>query len=236
MGDENALDRLSDLGWASPVPWAGAATCAEAEERLSRLAGPDSDLLRNPHVEDLWLREKLICQPARRILTPRLGADIAVENVFAVLKRPDRSFEVPWHQDGVNSSLELDPERSLAVWIAITDSSPSNGCIEVASGSHNRGYLEVEVGAKVQPGVGKPTVSVAVEKTGPVAQLSIKAGSACLMDTRLLHRSGPNITASVRIGVNVRFIARGGINRMSDPGKRVLSIEDERQVSAGDYR
>ncbi|MBD0742947.1 phytanoyl-CoA dioxygenase family protein [Streptomyces sp. CBMA152] len=147
---------------------------------------------------------------------------MAVENMFAVLKWPGHDFVVPWHQDGINDRIELDPKRSVVAWLALTDATEETGCLRIVPGSHRAGYLpyqpEQDSGASrgralgVQIGEVVQGIAVPVPATGGV-----------LMDPRTVHSSGPNTGTSVRIGLNIRFVApggytaRGGISPSLDP-------------------
>jgi hypothetical protein len=70
-----------------------------------------------------------------------IGPDVAVENTFLVVKWPGSDFEIPWHQDGIDRRIELDPDRSVSAWLAVTDATVSTGCLEVIHGSQRLGYL-----------------------------------------------------------------------------------------------
>jgi len=232
--EDSVSDRLRVAGWVRSPTWVDPACCGEAKQRLDQLVRGGARVVRNPHLEDGWFCENLICGPAEAVLGPILGGDLAIENVFAVAKMSDQRFEVPWHQDGINPDLELDPSRSIAVWIAITHATVSNGCLEVASGSHRRGYRPPVVSDEVQAGAGRPTMAT-VDQIEGATKVELSPGDALLMDTRLLHCSGSNRTDFVRYGVNVRFVAPGGIGRITDPTREIFSLRSRALIEAGDY-
>lgn len=225
---------LSSQGIDAPVPWIEPEVCSKAEALLLEMAS-GRGILRNPHAEDVWLREQLIRRPAKRIVEPLLGREVAVENVFAVLKHPDGEFEIPWHQDGINANLELVPDRALAVWVAITESTSLNGCLEAIAYSHRDGYRPIAISEEDQDGAGKPTITTGLGSLHNVSQIPLGRGRACLMDVRTLHRSRANHTSHVRIGLNIRFVGRGGIKRVTDAERKLLSIDDAFEPTAEEY-
>ncbi|MET9884738.1 phytanoyl-CoA dioxygenase family protein [Streptomyces sp. NPDC006430] len=130
-----------------------------------------------------------------------IGEAVAVENTFLLIKWPGREFRVPWHQDGTNRRMQLDPARSVAAWLAITDATSANGCLQVIPGSHTSGYLGND--RETSSARRGRTLGVQGMPNGPHDHglwLPLDAGQACLMDVRLLHRSDSNTTAGARIG------------------------------------
>jgi ectoine hydroxylase-related dioxygenase (phytanoyl-CoA dioxygenase family) len=154
-------------------------------------------------------------------VTGALGQHVAVENSFLIVKAPGSDFEVPWHQDGINDDIELDPNRSLAVWLALSDATAANGAVEVLPGSHSRGYLPYarqDAGAPAA-GRGRALAAQPPHDSGPPITVPVSAGEALAMDVRLLHRSGANTTDQPRVGLNIRYVAPGAFRR-GDPTKR----------------
>jgi ectoine hydroxylase-related dioxygenase (phytanoyl-CoA dioxygenase family) len=190
----------TDLAWSAPE---------KANELAQRLAGRFDlgEVTRNLHLTEAWARDAV----AGHLLIPHvqamIGPAVAVENTFLVIKRPGGRFEVPPHQDGINDWIVLDPARSVAVWLAITDATVENGCLEVAPGSHAAGYLPY--GRAADTGAGTP-LTASLEHAG-FAPVPLPAGGGCAMDVRLLHRSRPNRSSTVRVGLNIRYVAPGGL-------------------------
>jgi hypothetical protein len=55
-----------------------------------------------------------------------------------------------------------------------------------------------------------------------------KPGQACALDVRLIHRSGPNCGTSARIGLNIRYVAPGGLHVRSGEPPRLFPITGNR--------
>ena len=118
---------------------------------------------------------------------------------------------MPWHQDSAGTDTELDPERAVTVWVALT---AVNGAVHVIAGSQVYGYLPTR---REDPRTNRRgralTTDVPAGSTAPtIAELA--AGQALLMDVRLLHSSPPNTTTDrPRIGLNLRYVAPGAVIR-----------------------
>jgi ectoine hydroxylase-related dioxygenase (phytanoyl-CoA dioxygenase family) len=202
---------LGPAGYGPLHGWTAPATArARAAELVAAHRGALREIVRNPHTEEEWARALVRTPRLVNAVQRLIGADIAVENTFLVIKWPDRDFEVPWHQDGVNDRLELAPFRAVAAWIALTDAAVTTGCLHVVPGSQRAGYLAYEK----EPGTGAARgralgVRVAAGTYG--VPVPVTAGSGVLMDTRLVHRSRPNRGTGARVALNIRYVAPGGV-------------------------
>ena len=88
----------------------------------------------NPHLMQDWARRAVTSGPLIGCVRALIGADIAVENTFLMIKRPSDGFTVPAHQDGINDRIQLDPARSVAVWLAISGRARSTAACRSSRG------------------------------------------------------------------------------------------------------
>jgi len=131
--------------------------------------------------------------PALDAVAQLIGPNIKFNNSKINLKHPGSSTAVKYHQDFL-----FEPHTNqdlIAVLFFFDDVTLQNGPLEVVPGSHlgpfeNLWHDGVFTGA-VDEAVEKAARSRSVPCYGP-------AGSACLMHTRLLHGSAPNISDSPR--------------------------------------
>src|ERR1700730_1741323 len=63
-----------------------------------------------------------------------LGADIIVIGTIILCKHPGYDVHVAWHQDKAYGTTDAEP--SLSAWIALADSTTTNGCMRVIPGTH----------------------------------------------------------------------------------------------------
>ena len=179
---------------------------------MARYRALRPEIVRCPHLEDDWaavaVRSPTLLEAVRQVL----GPSIAVEHSFLVLKWPGKPFTVPWHQDGIDQCIELDPQRSVSAWLAITDAGHDSGCLRVIPGSQRLGYLPFEKEPEHQGRRGRGDQAAGFSTHGAIP-VPVPAGGAVLMDSRLLHSSGPNRGSALRIGLNIRYVAPGGCLR-----------------------
>ncbi|PPR10060.1 MAG: hypothetical protein CFH41_02115 [Alphaproteobacteria bacterium MarineAlpha11_Bin1] len=133
--------------------------------------------------------------------------DLIGPNIYALSSRfwmkpgQDGSF-VSWHQDSAYFGLE--PNQLVTVWLAITDSTPENGCVRVVPGTHNGDtYSHVETfdeknllarGQSIQE----------IDDSGAV-DLVLRAGQFSCHHERIVHGSNPNETEHMRIGLGIFY-------------------------------
>ena len=216
--------RFARCGYLAPVTWCGHDEAAALARQLGR-PGP-GNVTANPHLRQDWARRAVTCGPLISAVAALIGADIAVENTFLMIKRPGDRFTVPAHQDGINDRIQLDPARSVAVWLAISEASLVNGCLEIVPGSHQGGYLPYRRAASSADAVRPLTLA---EGGGDgFTPVRLDAGQACVLDVRLVHRSGPNTASAPRIGLNIRYVAPGGWIVRDGPGPHLLPVTGDR--------
>jgi hypothetical protein len=219
LGSTSIAQAVNDMrcrGVTCPLPWATAETVRSLADRVrAEQAADRREIVRNPHLDGGWARDAAcsLAGPVRALI----GQDVAIENTFLVLKWPGTVFEVPWHQDGTDRRIELDPARSVSAWLALTDATPASGCLLVAPGSHQLGYLPYELEDDQEAGRGRAGRSAGFGDTRAISvAVPVAEGSAVLMNVALLHCSGSNTTASVRIGLNIRYVAPGATRTRND--------------------
>ena len=129
-----------------------------------------------------------------------LGPDVRLYWDQAVYKYPSFPKEFPWHQD--NGYTFVLPELYLTIWVALSDATPENGCVEVVPGSHRLGTLEHRTADEGffchvgDDGVRAP----------------IRAGSAVVFSSLTVHRTGPNRTQSdVRRSYILQYAPDGSV-------------------------
>ncbi|MFJ9952855.1 phytanoyl-CoA dioxygenase family protein [Kitasatospora sp. NPDC091207] len=204
---------LGHRGLKTGVTWStpGAAHARAAQITAAHRARRE-EITRNPHLDEEWARAAVRAPTLLAAVQALIGPDVAVQNTFLVVKWPHRTFEIPWHQDGIDARVELDPDRAVSAWLAVSDATVDNGCLHAVPGSQRFGYLPYSSEAEAGAERGR-----ADEATGFTADtttaLPLPAGSALLMDSRLLHRSGTNTTCGARVGLNIRYVAPGAIRR-----------------------
>ncbi|MEU4090182.1 phytanoyl-CoA dioxygenase family protein [Streptomyces aureus] len=193
---------FAQVGYASFGPWAD----MERLKSLQVALGTHPPVLTNPHLVIPEVAELVNLSGITDLVSECVGdAELWVENTFLITKPPGE-MKVPPHQDGINSRLILDPQRSLTVWLAISPATVETGCLHVSPGSHHGGY---------RPTVQADLPGRPLTIDGPLVDdwvaVPAEAGHGLVMDSRLIHYSPPNLSPRPRIGLNIRYVAPGGV-------------------------
>jgi non-heme Fe2+,alpha-ketoglutarate-dependent halogenase len=133
-----------------------------------------------------------------------IGPDILVFHTTVWLKEPHSESFVPWHQDATYFGLA--PFEHVTAWVALTDSTPENGCVQIIPASHTTGqrphFDQPDPKAMLSRG---QTLADAVDEGGAV-DLVLRAGEVSFHHTLAFHRSGINRTDARRIGIGISYI------------------------------
>ena len=110
---------------------------------------------------------------------------------------------MPWHQDATYFGLY--PYEHVTAWIALTNSTLENGCVEVFPGSHNSGQKpyrdDREELAMLSRG---QTLSIKLDESAAVP-LGLSAGDVSFHHTLLMHRYASNKSRQPRIGIDILY-------------------------------
>jgi len=133
-----------------------------------------------------------------------IGPDILVFHTTVWLKEPGSESFVPWHQDGTYFGLA--PFDHVTAWVALTPSTPENGCVRLLPRSHTEGQLghrdQADPRAMLSRG---QTLARDIDEAAAV-DLVMRPGDVSFHHTLACHRSGPNLTDDRRIGIGVSYI------------------------------
>ncbi|MFT5260023.1 MAG: ectoine hydroxylase-related dioxygenase (phytanoyl-CoA dioxygenase family) [Saprospiraceae bacterium] len=164
-----------------------------------------------------------------------IGPNIKFENAKINSKQPGAATEVKFHQDFMFEAHTNDD--MVTVLFFIDEVTAENGPLEVVPGTHVgplyehwhdgvfTGMVSDEVTAKMKP--------KAVPCFGP-------AGSACLMHTRLLHGSAPNLSSQPRTLFICEYLAEDSLPLHANhiPSKYMYEVvrgEKTNRVRCSDY-
>jgi ectoine hydroxylase-related dioxygenase (phytanoyl-CoA dioxygenase family) len=114
------------------------------------------------------------------------------------IKEPESAAIAAWHQDATYFGLL--PHLHVTAWVALTDATAENGCMEFLPGSHERGQLPHTAGV-VASSVNRARQAVdGSVDDAPAVHAPLRAGEFSLHHTLTLHRSQPNRSRGRRIG------------------------------------
>lgn len=195
------------------------------------------------HYHDRHLDHPAVCRLCRgpelvERIASLIGPDLVIWRSNLQIKRPlaravgdeKRYTEVPWHQDG--AYFELQPLVLVSAWIAITEATIDNGCLQVVRGSHTRTFHHDadETRTSFHRAVPEDEIDPA-----EVRVLELLPGEFVLFSENTLHGSGPNRTPRPRVGltprVTVPFVRVTGNPRYAgrDPARH--APDEQREVA-----
>src|SRR5207247_955690 len=94
----------------------------------------------------------------------------------------------------------------VTAWLALTDATAENGCMEFLPGSHARGQLPHRAGV-VPSSVNRAGQAITVDvDDAPAVCAPLRAGEFSLHHTLCLHRSPPNRSSGRRIGLAISYV------------------------------
>jgi ectoine hydroxylase-related dioxygenase (phytanoyl-CoA dioxygenase family) len=132
-----------------------------------------------------------------------LGNDLLLWQSNIFVKTPaDKAF--PWHQDA--NFWAMEPKVNVSAWIALTESSRENGCVQIIPGSHRSLLPHMQTPAgEFDVRFGDQSVDRQFVDGSAARMMPMRAGQFFLFNERTLHRSAENRTNSSRIGLTCRF-------------------------------
>ena len=164
------------------------------------------------HYHDRHLDHESVCRICRRPelvdrVASLLGPDVMIWRSNFQVKKPaaaasgdSRKYSViPWHQDG--AYFDLQPLVLVSAWIAVSEATEENGCLQIVAGSHKQTFdhdidqnrYEFE----------KSIPEDAIDQNA-VRLLALEPGQFVIFNENTVHASGPNLTSYARIGLTPR--------------------------------
>jgi ectoine hydroxylase-related dioxygenase (phytanoyl-CoA dioxygenase family) len=162
-----------------------------------------------PAVFDLMTHEPLL-DAVESLLGPELTSNpiqhVRVKPPHVALKgaevRP-HIVATDWHQDRGVTHADADESRMVTVWVAVTDATEDNGCLQVIPGSHKQSML-THCPASGQLRI--PTEQFAVASA---RSLPVPAGGAVLFHPNTIHSSLDNTSGAIRWSFDLRYNVTG---------------------------
>lgn len=133
-----------------------------------------------------------------------LGPDLLCWTTNFFIKEASHPGFVSWHQDSTYWGLE--PDDVVTAWIAFTDVTEENGCMQVIPGTHTSTQLPHQDTFHKDNLLSRgQEIAVEVDQSQAVSLL-LNAGEMSLHHIKLVHGSAPNRSGDRRIGLAIRYI------------------------------
>lgn len=160
--------------------------------------------INQPHKKHPILKSVIFSQKCAEVCRATIGEIAYLHNEQFVVKLTDRATSFAWHQDSGYSVFNGGAERHnpyVTFWIALDDMSSENGTISVLPFSRepaSRELLEHTWDEKADAMVG-------YWGNDPGDLVEVPAGSLVVFSSRLLHKSGANVTKRPRRSYFIAF-------------------------------
>lgn len=168
--------------------------CDELETHLG--GKPRTVEVRQMHLHLRWAYDLATCPRVLDAVEDILGPNLLIWATELFAKHPqDTTVSIGWHRD--RTYMGFAPQASITAWIALSDSTPANGCMRAVPGPRR-----FDVPDKSH---GKRPTAIEVNEQEAI-DVILSAGEMSLHDDAILHGSGPNHSREKRVGFAIRFI------------------------------
>ena len=180
-------------------------------QREGRLPRDWRNFLMETHLFQRWVYDIASNPRVLDAVESVLGPDILIWSSHWFPKSPRDGAYVSWHQDATYWGLS--PPNVTTAWIALSETTPENGCLRVVPGTH-RGELlpQRETYAEANMLSRGQEIAVEVDEAAAV-DLTLRPGEFSLHHVGIVHGSGPNRSDGPRIGVAVRYLSPDVVQR-----------------------
>lgn len=165
------------------------------------LKGPSNQ---KPHLLFPWLSELVRNPEITGAVSSILGTNLLCWASSFFIKNPKDGAFISWHQD--STYWNLSSPDVLTAWVALTPSTPENGCMRVIPGTHLKDqvphrdtFAENNLLSRGQE------IAVEVDEDDAV-DVVLKPGEMSLHHVRIFHGSKANQSTQRRIGFAIRYI------------------------------
>lgn len=132
-----------------------------------------------------------------------VGPNIALYGTHYICKPPFTGQRVLWHQDG--SYWPLEPMEVVTLFLAITESTPENGCMRVIPGTHRMELQELQERKDVE-NVLESGLDEALVDASQAVDLVLAPGDVSVHNPNIVHGSNANTSPAWRRALTIRYI------------------------------
>jgi len=218
-----AVERFHTTGYLGPFR-----VCSEEqmEEYRSRVEtaierdGPHGDPHMYRHLDSAAVYQLCSHPAVVGRLQAVLGENLLLWASTLFNKRPGGDG-IPWHQD--TAYFDVEPPVTVTAWIALTEATVDNGCLQMIPGTHREHVPHIESESNSHFDLVAEPEYVPEKRA---LDIELSPGEAVLFNERVLHRSHPNTASAPRLGLSARVTVPFARINTDDP-KILMTGTDE---------
>lgn len=206
---DTQIARYRDRGALYPLPALSAAEAASCLARLEAIEAQRAGRLppalnAKAHLLLPWLWDLVHLPAIVDAAEDLLGPDLLCWGTSFISKSGRDARHVTWHQDATH--WHLTAPRGLTAWVALTPSTPENGCVRVLPGTHCRVVSHRDSGDRLNLLGMREAVDEPIDPSA-AQDMVLAPGEMSLHHPLVIHGSEPNHSGSRRVGFAIRYIA-----------------------------
>lgn len=196
------------------------------EETPFYLSRPIFNMIKNPRILDVieqLIGGEILANPIQHVRIKPLQTVVQHKSQQSSLVK-----KTGWHQDQGVSREEADETEMITVWLAITDATIDNGCLQVIPYSHREG-ITTHCPSGEQMTIPDPLLN------GTPQPMPIQSGSALLLHRLTKHASLPNTTESIRWSFDLRYQPIGQVTGRDELPSLIVRSRSNPDSVQGNY-
>lgn len=206
--DEDQVRRYRETGIHFPVTAFAAEQAADLLKQFEQLESDEGGRIRpstnrKPHLLVPWIAELIRSPQILDAVEDVLGPNILCWGSQFFPKDPHDPSFISWHQDATYWGLST--ADVLTVWLALTPSNRSNGCMRVVPGTHLQQVRHRDTFDTANMLSRGQEIAVDVSEEEAV-DVVLRPGEFSMHNVLLFHGSKPNSSDIRRVGYAIRYI------------------------------
>jgi ectoine hydroxylase-related dioxygenase (phytanoyl-CoA dioxygenase family) len=178
---------------------------AQNQCRLESLSPRDKyQVFAETHYVLHWVYEIVSHPKVLDAIEGLLGHNLLVWATDWFVKMPGEKTYVSMHQDGTYWNLR--PANVVTAWVALSPSTPSNGCMRVVPGTHKQPALPQRETYAPENALSRGQEIVVEIDEKQAVDMVLQPGEMSLHHLWIVHGSYANTSSTPRIGIAIRYV------------------------------
>ena len=155
-----------------------------------------------------------------------LGPDIMLWDSAYVIKEPNNTKYVSWHQD--LTYWGLDSDKLVTAWVALSTVKTQNGCMKMLPGSHYKGKLCHRSTYNKDNILHRGQELITEIDDEQTVSIELEAGEVSFHHGWCAHASHPNLSRERRIGLTLQYLVPSVRQQKTDSESATLVRGEDR--------